>query len=149
MFGVKNQIGLSSILTGTTEEDCIVQVPGEGLSIIASGPIPPAPAELLGSNMMKSLIERMAQRFDFVLLDSAPVQNVTDSLVLSQYVDGTIVVVRAGQTTNENLESGMRKLRDVHARFLGFVLNGMKEKDSGKYYYYGYSSYYASEEKEA
>ena len=72
------------------------------------------------------------------LLDSPPVQSVTDSLALSQYVDGTIVVVRAGKTTNDDLESGMKKLHDVRTHFLGFVLNGMKSQDMGKYYYAGY-----------
>ncbi len=143
LFGIKNEIGLSSFLSGTTTENITVKAPGEDISVIPSGPIPPAPAELLGSRKMKLLIEQMAEKFDFVLLDSPPVQSVTDSLVLSQYVDGTILIVRAGKTTNEMLESGMKKLRDVKANFLGFVLNGMKSSDAGKYYYYGYTADYA------
>ena len=143
VFGVKSDEGLSSILAGTVKEDRIMEVPGEGVSLIPSGPIPPAPAELLASKAMKALLERMQERFDFILLDSPPVQHVTDSLGLCQHVDGTVIVVRAARTTNDSLESGMKKLRDVQARFLGFVLNGMKEGASSKYDYYGYSSYYA------
>ena len=93
---------------------------------------------------MKQLIKPLAEDFDFILLDSPPVQSVTDSLELSQHVDGTIIVVRAGKTTNEDMESGMKKLHDVQTRFLGFVLNGMKSQDMGKYYY-GYSTYYAKD----
>ena len=90
---------------------------------------------------MKTLLEELSGEFDFILLDSPPVQSVTDSLVLSQYVDGTVIVVRAGKTTNEDMESGMKKLHDVRTHFLGFILNGMRNQDMGKYYY-GYSSYY-------
>ena len=141
VLGVKSELGLSSFLSGTTEENIVRVVPGTTISVITSGPIPPSPAELLGSAKMKTLLQELAGKFDFILLDSPPVQSVTDSLVLSQYVDGTIVVVRAGKTTNEEMESGMKKLHDVRTHFLGFVLNGMRNQDMGKYYY-GYSSYY-------
>ncbi len=144
VFDVKNEIGLSSFLTGTTKDNVIQKIQDENISLLPSGPIPPAPAELLGSAKMKQLIKILAEKFDFILVDSPPVQSVTDSLELSQHVDGTIVVVRAGKTINEDLESGMKKLHDVQTRFLGFVLNGMKQ-DMGKYYY-GYSSYYAKDE---
>jgi succinoglycan biosynthesis transport protein ExoP len=138
---IKNEIGLSSFLTGTTKENIIHKLKEDNIFVITSGPIPPSPAELLDSAKMKQLLSELSQTYDFILLDSPPVQSVTDSLALSQYVDGTIVVVRAGQTTNEELESGMKKLSDVRTRFLGFVLNGMKSQDLGKSYY-GYSSYY-------
>jgi Mrp family chromosome partitioning ATPase len=94
---------------------------------------------------MKDLVESMAQKFDFVLLDSPPVQSVTDSLALSQFVAGTVLVIRAGKTTYEVLEGGLKKLRDVNGRILGFVLNGLKQQDTGKHYY-GYSTYYAKDD---
>ncbi len=144
IFGIKNDLGLSSFLSGTTEENVIRSAIGEKVDLIASGPIPPTPAELLSSARMKALIEELTDRYDFILLDSPPVESVTDSLALSQCVDGTIVVVRAGKTNHEMLESGMKKLRDVHTHFLGFVLNGLKEPEMGRYHY-GYSSYYATE----
>ncbi len=142
IFGVDRTVGLSSLLTGATSENVVQKVLEEDIFCLPSGPLPPAPAELLGSAKMKELMKKLAEKFDFILLDSPPVQSVTDSLVLSQYVDGTIVVVRASKTTNEEMESGMKKLHDVKTRFLGFVLNGMKSQDVGKYYY-GYSTYYA------
>lgn len=144
LFGCKNDIGLSSFLSGSTVENVVRKAADEDIFFIPSGPIPPAPAELLGSAKMKEFIKTLAEKFDFILLDSPPVQSVTDSLVLSQYVDGTIVVVRAGKTTNEEMDSGMKKLHDVQTRFLGFVLNGMKSQDIGRYYY-GYSSYYSKD----
>ena len=141
VLSIKSEIGLSSFLSGTTEKNIVKKVDDENIYVITSGPIPPAPAELLDSAKMKRLLNELSAKYDFILLDSPPVQSVTDSLVLSQYVDGTIIVVRAGKTTNDDMENGMKKLHDVQTRFLGFVLNGMKSQDMGKYYY-GYSSYY-------
>lgn len=146
VFGMKNSDGLSSYLTGNLESNLLHNIPGENIKVITSGPIPPNPAELLNSQKMRTLIEKMAGMFDFILIDSPPVQRVTDSLVVSQVVDGTIVVVKAGKTTNEMLASGMKKLRDVNAHCLGFVLNGMKEGDAGGGYYSGYNTYYARDE---
>jgi len=87
----------------------------------------------------------MNGQFDFVLLDSPPIQSVTDSLALSRFVSGTILVVRAGKTTFEVLEGGLKKLGDINSRVLGFVLNGIKQRDAGKHYY-GYHSYYARDD---
>lgn len=145
LLGMANDIGLSLFLAGNTDLDIVFPVPGEDISLIPSGPIPPDPAELLGSKKMKDLVESMAQKFDFVLLDSPPVQSVTDSLALSQFVAGTVLVIRAGKTTYEVLEGGLKKLRDVNGRILGFVLNGLKQQDTGKHYY-GYSTYYAKDD---
>ena len=147
LLGMTNEIGLSMFLAGTAaSEDIIFNVPDEEISLIPSGPIPPDPAELLGSKRMKELIDTLSQRYDFVLLDSPPVQSVTDSLALSQFVAGTVLVIRAGKTTYEILESGLKKLRDVNGRVLGFVLNGLKQQDTGKHYY-GYNTYYAKDDE--
>lgn len=145
LLGMANDIGLSLFLAGNTEVNIVFKVPDEDISLIPSGPIPPDPAELLGSKKMRDLIESMATKFDFVLLDSPPVQSVTDSLALSQFVAGTVLVIRAGKTTYEVLEGGLKKLHDVNGRILGFVLNGLKQQDTGKHYY-GYSTYYAKDD---
>ena len=146
LLGMANDIGLSMFLAGNiTTEKIVFKVPDEDISLVPSGPIPPDPAELLGSKRMKGLIDAMAERYDFVLLDSPPVQSVTDSLALSQFVAGTVLVIRAGKTTYEVLEGGLKKLRDVNGRVLGFVLNGLKQQDTGKHYY-GYSTYYAKDD---
>ncbi len=143
--GVINEAGLSSYLSGLTDDDTILPTPEGDLMIFPSGPIPPNPAELLGSRRMEELLLRLRQKFDFVLLDSSPIQSVTDSLALGRIVDGTIVVVRFGKTTYDMLNSGMKKLNDVHVNLLGFVLNGMKKGDS-RGYNYGYYSYYKKDE---
>jgi len=140
LAGVTNETGLSNYLSGLTDEDTLLPIQDDDLMLIPSGPIPPNPAELLGSRRMEELLERLRQQFDFVLLDSSPIQSVTDSLALGRIVDGTIIVVRFGKTTYDMLNSGMKKLRDVNVNLLGFVLNGLSRSDT-KGYYYGYYSY--------
>ncbi len=144
IFAMDNEKGLTTYLTGNLNEASIRKVPGEEIYVISSGPIPPNPAELIGSRRLKVLVEKMAENFDFVLLDSPPIQSVTDALALTQIVDGTIVVVRAGKTTYEMLQSGLKKLTDIRCHLLGFVLNG-QSKSNNKGYYYGYTTYYAKD----
>jgi capsular exopolysaccharide synthesis family protein len=145
LLGIDNSVGLSRFLAGNCGPDIVFQVPEEDIFLVPSGPVPPDPAELLGSRKMKELIDQMQEQFDFVLLDSPPIQSVTDSLALSQFVAGTVLVVRAGKTTYEALDAGLKKLRAINSRILGFVLNGIREQDSGRHYY-GYSSYYARDD---
>ena len=144
VFAMDNEKGLTTYLTGNLNEASIRKVPGEEIYVISSGPIPPNPAELIGSRRLKVLVEKMAESFDFVLLDSPPVQSVTDALALTQIVDGTIVVVRAGKTTYEMLQSGLKKLTDIRCHLLGFVLNGQSKSNTAGYYY-GYTTYYAKD----
>jgi capsular exopolysaccharide synthesis family protein len=145
LFAMENVLGLSNFLTGNTQENIVHKVPGEEIFIISSGPIPPNPSELVSSKKMQTLVEKMSESFDFVLLDSPPVQSVTDSLALTQLVDGTIVVVRAGKTTYEMLQSGLKKLTDVRCHFLGFVLNGQTKSNAAGSYYSGYTTYYSKD----
>jgi capsular exopolysaccharide synthesis family protein len=144
MFGLSNAYGLSNYLSGNIDpEQTLIQAIAESpLSLISSGTIPPNPAELLSSQRMHLLLEEMRGQFDFILLDSPPVQQVTDSLMLGPLADGTIIVVRASKTTYEMLDSGIKKLRESHSRILGLVLNRLKKKNADKGYY-GYYSYYS------
>jgi len=138
IFNAPNSNGLSNYLSGNSETTPIQAVQGKQIFLITSGAAPPNPAELLQSTKMEHLIEEMMQMFDFVLLDSPPVQRVTDSLALSNLVDGTLVVVRAEKTTYDSIESGLKKIREVQANILGVVLNGTNKNlhDSGYYGYY-------------
>ena len=145
LFNISNENGLSTYLTGNCQDIPVIPVPSDVLSILPAGPIPPNPAELLGSSKMGQVISEMRDRFDFVLLDSPPILRVADGLALSKMVDGTIIVVHCGKTTFDMLHGGIKKLADVDATILGFVLNSLKQSDNKAYY--GYSSYYASDEK--
>ena len=145
IFAMQNDKGLSNFLTGNTQENIICKIPGEDIFVVPSGTIPPNPSELLSSRKLKTFVEKMVENFDFVLIDSPPIQSVTDSLALTRVVDGTIVVVRAGKTTYEMLQSGLKKLRDVQCPLLGCVLNGQKRSHTSGSYYYGYTTYYAKD----
>ena len=145
VMGAESETGLSTYLAGSHDDKVVVDVQGEHVTYMPSGPIPPNPAELLGSQRMRTMVQELATEYDFVLLDTPPIQSVTDGLMLTNVVDGAIVVVRGGQTTFESLDSGIRKLQEVKAHILGFVLNGVKGDQRGNYYY-GYGSYYAKDE---
>ena len=147
VFAMQNDSGLSNYLTGNLSENIIHKVAGEEIFVITSGTIPPNPSDLVGSRKLKILIEKMAANFDFVLLDSPPIQSVTDSLSLTQFVDGTVIVVKASETTYDMIQSGLKKLKDVQCHFLGFVLNGLNKSHAPSAYYSGYSAYYANDKE--
>ncbi|MGX9726541.1 MAG: GumC family protein [Candidatus Electronema sp. VV] len=148
MFGIVNNYGLSNYLSGNIDEKqtLIRQVPDSEVYLITSGPVPPNPAELLNSSKMLQLVKEMPEQFDYVLLDSPPVQQVTDSFALAPIADGTVLVVRAGHTTYDLLDSGIKRLREGHGHLLGVVLNRLKKKhaDKGYYGYYSYNSHYSN-----
>ena len=141
LFRLDNKEGLSNYLSGNIDRVAVDEIVDEPLSVITSGPVPPNPSELLSSKRMRTLLAEMDEAFDFVLLDSPPVQSVTDSLALASAASGTIVVVHYGKTTYDMLAGGMKKLNDVNAQVLGFVINGLKATEAGSGYY-GYSGYY-------
>ncbi len=141
LFGISNTYGLSNYLTGDKEQPLVQNISEEHLCLIPSGSIPPNPSELLSASGMKQLLDDMLASYDFILLDSPPVQSVTGSLTLSSLADGTILVVRAGRTTYEILDNGMKKFREINANLLGFVLNSVSRSDGGVGYYSNYDYY--------
>jgi len=149
IFAVENGAGLSSFLSGQGELDSIVKktnVPN--LYYIPSGPIPPNPSELLGSNLFKNMMESLEERFDHIVLDSPPVLGFADSMILSTLVDGVILVISGGKTPRETLQRAKEILAQVNAKILGVVINrvNIHRSDYG-YYYYRYQHYYGKEEK--
>lgn len=142
MFGLVNIKGLTNILVEGIEYSDITNVTEvENLEIITSGPKPPNPAELLGSRRMKEFLDRVREDYDVVIIDAPPVLPVTDAAVLSQYVDGVILVAGYGVTTFEAAAQAKASLQKVNARILGVVLNGVPVDRGGGYYYYYYYYY--------
>ena len=140
--------GLVEVLTGSHSLESVI-LPNviKRLSVIPSGKIPPNPAELLGSLEMATLIDTLASMYDYVIIDSPPVLPVTDSVILSRYVDGVVLVVKGAMTPKKVVRDAKDRLRAVGARFLGAILNNV-DISSGEYYYYNryYYSYYKNEE---
>ncbi len=146
-FGLTNTTGFTSVLLGEIPLSASLQsVPGQKrLALLASGPPPPNPSELLASQRTAEVLAALRSECDVVLVDSPPVLPVTDSLVLSRAVDATILVGTAGRTTSKEYHRAVELLRQVDAPVIGSVLNGVDEE--GLYGFgYGYG-YYRSEEE--
>lgn len=139
-FGLDNAVGFTSVLLGNvTLTKALQPIPDQSrLLLLASGPLPPNPAELLSSSRTADLLQNLAGQADIVLVDSPPTLPVTDALVLCQRVDATVLVSTAGATTRKAAARTAELLRQVNAPLVGAVLNGVTE-DSG---YGGYSSSY-------
>ncbi|APX71974.1 CpsD/CapB family tyrosine-protein kinase [Companilactobacillus allii] len=139
-FGLSNQVGLSNYLSRHAALDEIIQ-PSivENLSIITSGPIPPNPSELLGGQRIKELLKELDERFDLVILDSPPVNTVTDTQVLASVVDGVVMVVPQGIATKNGVIHAKESLELVHAHVCGAIMNRVTRSKSGYYgtEYYG------------
>ena len=118
------------------------------LDMIPCGQIPPNPSELLSSERTKLLLHALSKKYDRILIDSPPVNVVTDPVILSQIVDGVILVVRSGETGREIARRARDQLLDVKARLLGGVLNSV-DMQKDHYYYYSYYHNYYYQEKEA
>jgi succinoglycan biosynthesis transport protein ExoP len=137
VLGIDNHIGLSEVLTGLRNcEDLLRPTANEGVFCLTAGSTPPNPCELLGSKKMAELLRNAGDDFDHIIIDSAPLGPVTDSLVLSTVVEGVVVVV--GSTTPKQVVRGIcDSLHRVGANILGVVLNRVNVAHSG----YGYGSY--------
>lgn len=148
LFELDNTKGLSTLVSGAGEKDTVQKGPVENLFIIPSGPIPPNPSELLGSDKFKSLLNILREKFDLIIIDSPPMLSVADALILSKQVDGSIIVARSGKTTYEAAYKVMKRLNDIDAKVIGAIINAADMKKSGYYYYYDdYYSSYGGEER--
>jgi capsular exopolysaccharide synthesis family protein len=139
LFGIKSRGGLSTVISGVDKvEDVMLpftEVPN--LWILPAGPIPPQPAELLSSTVMKDYIARWRNEFDHVIIDTPPCLSVTDAVVLSPLADRVILVARSGQTTRPALRRACDLLLQVNARVMGIVLNALNVHSAEGHYYYG------------
>jgi len=151
-FGLSSKIGLSTLLTGgSTFEETIQRVPEvPSLDIIASGPVPPFPSELLSSQAMQTLLTNAAPLYDYILIDSPPVLSVTDGVILARHADAVVMVVRHGKST----KSIIRRARDLLVRagapITGIVLNAVDLNSPEYQGYYGQAEYhYAGSEPES
>ncbi len=142
IFGRPNDNGISTFVMGeadVTSADLSTEIPN--LSLITSGPSVPNPAELLQSERFHRFLETLGERYDRIVLDTPPVNSVTDAAILSTIVDGTILVVRAHATARESASHSSRTLTDVSDNLLGVVLNAFDGGKAGYGYKYGYATY--------
>lgn len=142
-LGLERRVGLTTALVGTLDLDDVLQPWGEdGLFVLTSGVIPPNPSELLGSEEMRTLLDKLESTFDVVVLDAPPLLPVTDAAVLSQSVSGVVLVIGSQKTTRPEVEKSLSALGLVNAKLLGIVMNLLPTKgaDAYSYSYYSYGS---------
>jgi capsular exopolysaccharide synthesis family protein len=138
--------GLSEYLTGSETLETVIQTHQTlpTLDLIASGSTPPLPADLLGSEQMKLFVQKLRERYEYVILDTPPALSVTDPLIVASLADGLVLVIRQGACTRAMLSRVVEIFRDVSVKLYGFVLNGV---DASLPEYYGYLGYYSYDYK--
>lgn len=142
MLGIGNISGLSNFLAGDNDWAPLIhggQV--RGVDIMPAGPMPPSAAELLSSDRMSMLINRLFERYDHVVIDSPPILGLADAPLLARSVEGCVLVIEAGGVSVRGLKSSLARLESAHAHIFGAVLTKIKEDHSG--YGYGYSYNYS------
>ncbi len=145
---LSNQKGLSSVLVGFCETSEAIEEINPYFDIMTSGPVPPNPSELLGSDKMSELLEELAQKYDYIFIDTPPVNVVSDALVLAPKTEGVVYVVHDSVTTHDEFQKALSSVEFADVRMLGVILNGTNKRKSryryltGRYYYKYYYSYY-------
>ena len=139
-FGIPQLPGVTNVLTSDCPLDkAIVNLDEEPLlDILPGGPLPPAPAELLGSNALESLVKEARGKYDKILIDAPPILSVTDGVVLNRLVDGVVLVVAANETRKDVISRAIELLNKLDANLLGVLISKMEFKRNS-YYNYGYS----------
>ncbi len=145
-----NHKGLSHYVSGVAElDECIERLDELGLSVMPAGIIPPNPLELISSRKFVDALEHLKERFDRIILDSAPVQAVSDGLVLASYADSVVYLVKADSTPATQAQRGVASVIGSNEPLAGIVLTQFDAKKVSRYYggeYYQYGDYYQSED---
>ena len=137
MFQLDNIFGLTNVLTHSERlEKCVQTTSVDNLHFLACGPIPPNPAELLGSKSMQELLAQVYSMYDLVIFDLPPILAVTDAQIMANVCDASILVVRSESTEKESAVKAKGLLESAKGKLLGVVLND-REREHGLYYYYG------------
>ena len=150
-FDVPNTRGLTNWLSGDSDIEGLLQSYGKhpNLKLLTSGPVPPNPAELLGSDEMRKLLGTLGERFAHIIIDSPPVISFTDASILSTMADGVVLVVHGGKSSRAVVRRAKQQLLDVGAHLFGVVLNNVKLETQDYYYSGYYSSYYSDTDADA
>jgi capsular exopolysaccharide synthesis family protein len=148
-FKASNTKGLTNWLSGETDIDELIQVYDNqpNLKFLTSGPVPPNPAELLGSDQMRKLLAVLGEKFAHIIIDSPPAISFTDASILSTMVDGVVLVVHGGRSSRAVVRRARQQLLDVGAHIFGVVLNNVKLETQDYYYSGYYSGYYTESEQ--
>lgn len=129
--------GLSNVLAGLADEsDVLRKDVRPNLDIIFSGDVPPNPAELLDSDRMREMLEKLSKRYDYILVDTPPVNVVSDACVVANMLDGVLLLARQGRSRKESLKRAVNNLNLAGVKLLGCVFNGVPQEVKTIYSYY-------------
>ncbi len=139
---IQNTTGLSNVLVGfCSVEEAVVNV-NPNLDVITAGPTPPNPSELLASESFDKTIEQLREEYDYIIIDTPPVNVVSDALVIAPRTDGVLMIVKGNYTYHEEFNAAISSLEFAKVKLLGVVLNSISEGNTSKYRYkYKYSKY--------
>ena len=142
MFDVDNKKGLSSVLTGQSFDENVHKKVYQTLDVLTSGPMPPNPSELLGSKNMEKFLSNVKDLYDYVILDTSPINVVTDAMLLSKITTGIMLVVRQNVSTYDEIDRAIESINFVEGNILGVVINSVEENNTkyGRKYGYAYKS---------
>lgn len=153
-FGVRSAPGLSNYLSGDVSDIPIVHEQTRGIDLITSGNLPPDSTALISSKEMTALIETLKQSYDYIVFDFPPINIVSDAAILSDQIDGYLIVVRQNASEYQMVEETIRQMRFADAKVIGFAFNGKgaaKKSYYKKYYkkngYYKYYKHYGNYKK--
>ena len=142
IFGLSNKEGLSNLLAESKlgeYSEYLQKTTVKNLSIITRGVVPPNPSELLDSAIMEELLEKVKQKFDYVILDGTPIDGLSDSLILAKKTDRLVLVSAANMTTIEDLQNSKKALESIEVKISGVVLNRTVDERRGDNYYKYYN----------
>ena len=144
VFNISNAEGLSTILSSNSQDESVLDIieydEESRLNLLPSGPVPPNPAELIGSEQMANLLKTLQNNFTHVVVDSPPIASFTDGVLVASMVDGVILVVNSGRSSRQVVRRSRQLLLDIGAKIFGVVLNNVNLRSQDNYYYY--QSYY-------
>lgn len=140
---IENNVGLSNVLAGFNKYTEVVQHISDTFDVITAGQVPPNPSELLGSAKFKELVDTVGKEYSYVIIDTPPVDVVTDALVIAPYIAGLVLVVKDQVTPTDAIRRAIESAKFAGINILGAVMNAANPKTGGRYGYrkYGYRKY--------
>ncbi len=143
VLAVDNHLGLTEVLTGSRDlQEMIRATEIDKLYFLGAGSVPPNPTELLNSPKMAEVMAQLRDHYEYIVIDSAPVLPVSDSMVLSKLTDGVVLVANGSATPRQQVKNACARLEYARAKILGLVLNKVKIH-SPDYHYYYHQDYYS------
>jgi capsular exopolysaccharide synthesis family protein len=133
-FGLEHSVGLTSLVLGTSTLADALQHRERNLDVLASGPLPPNPSEIVGSQLFNHVLQQLSELADIVIIDAPPLLPVTDALAMAAQVDGVLIVARHGTTLRSAAGEARSKLEGIGANVVGYVLNAVPAREARSYY---------------